>query len=297
MFVLMLMFVTSGPRAASDYAGAFLELGVGARPLGMGSAYVAVAEGPEAGYWNPAGLVLGEGTTLGFMHSERFAGLVRNDFVGASFSRRGWGTGMSLLRTGTEGIKFTALRDTADTLSFENRPYVLREVGSGDYVLLISSALSPGRLALGGSFKLVHRRLWEHTAWGVGLDIGVLYFRGGLRVGVCLHDIFGTPVFWDSGAKDRIGPSLDVGASYRRNLLHGLWSLSVSYGRKFKGGMEYMYADRVALRLGWDSTGLTAGAGISFRWFRADYAFLANRTLGGTHRISLQVKSIKVESP
>ncbi|RKY59145.1 MAG: hypothetical protein DRP94_04355, partial [Candidatus Latescibacterota bacterium] len=100
MFVLILMFVTSGPRAASDYAGAFLELGVGARPLGMGSAYVAVAEGPEVVYWNPAGLVLGEGTTLGFMHSERFAGLVRKDFVGASFSRGGWGAGTSLVRTG-----------------------------------------------------------------------------------------------------------------------------------------------------------------------------------------------------
>lgn len=300
MFALILMFVTSGTRAASDYAGAFLELGVGARPLGMGSAYVAVAEGPEAGYWNPAGLASGKGTTLGFMHSERFAGLVRNDFLGASFSRKGWGAGTSLIRTGVEGIKFTALRDTTDTLSSENRPYVIREVGSGDYVLLLSSALSSGRLALGGSFKLVHRRLWEHTAWGAGLDLGVLYAWGGFRAGVCLHDVYGTPVFWDSGSKDTIVPSLDVGLYYRRDLLGGSFCLSTSYSRKLKAGLEYVYSKGLALRFGWDGTGLTTGAGISFRWFRVDYAFLANRSLGGTHRISLQVnwiKEVAVEFP
>jgi len=296
MFVLILMFVTSGPRAASDYAEAFLELGVGARPLGMGSAYVAVAEGPEAVYWNPAGLVLGEGTTLGFMHSERFAGLVRNDFVGASFSRRGWGAGTSLVRTGVEGIKFTALRDTTDTLSSENRPYVLRRVGSGDYVLLLSSALSSGGLALGGSFKILYRRLWKHTAWGAGLDLGVVYTWRRFRVGACLHDVYGTPVLWDSGSKDTIAPSLDVGISYRRDLLRGSFCLSTSFRRKFRAGLEYTHSKGLALRLGWDGAGLTAGVGVSFARFRADYAFLANRSLGGTHRVSLQVNRIELRN-
>ena len=32
-------------------------LGIGTRPMGMGGAFVAVAEGPSAFYWNPAGLV------------------------------------------------------------------------------------------------------------------------------------------------------------------------------------------------------------------------------------------------
>lgn len=36
--------------------GQFLQLGAGARALGMGEAMVAASEGPDALYWNPAGL-------------------------------------------------------------------------------------------------------------------------------------------------------------------------------------------------------------------------------------------------
>ncbi len=37
-------------------AAQFLQIGAGARALGMGEAYTAVADGPDAVYWNPAGL-------------------------------------------------------------------------------------------------------------------------------------------------------------------------------------------------------------------------------------------------
>jgi len=290
MLILFLFLAASEVQAASRYAGAFLELGVGTKPLGMGSAYVAIAEGPEAGYWNPAGLALVRGATLGLMHSERFGGLVRNDFIGVALSERsGWGMGVSLLRTGVEGIKFTALEDPGDTLSSENRPYVVREAGSGDYAFLLSAAFSSGRLALGGSFKLLYRTLWRHTAWGLGLDIGVLYTQGGWRLGACIKDLSTTPILWDSGARDRIAPSAEVGISYRREVLKGRWTLAISCGSGLRGGMEYLYAGRVALRLGWDGSGLTAGAGVSFGGLRADYAFLMHEALGGTHRVSLEV--------
>ena len=38
------------------YAGEFLSIGVGGRALGMGGAYVALANDVTAGYYNPAGL-------------------------------------------------------------------------------------------------------------------------------------------------------------------------------------------------------------------------------------------------
>jgi len=41
-----------GGQTAAD----FLNIGVGARPAGMGGAYSAVADGALAAYWNPAGL-------------------------------------------------------------------------------------------------------------------------------------------------------------------------------------------------------------------------------------------------
>src|SRR5271157_5990169 len=42
---------------ADEYAGESLAIGVGARALGMGGAFVAVADDASTSYWNPAGLV------------------------------------------------------------------------------------------------------------------------------------------------------------------------------------------------------------------------------------------------
>lgn len=53
--IFFLLILTCGVFAA-----------VGARPLGMGGAYVAVADDPAAAYWNPAGLALKPVTEINF---------------------------------------------------------------------------------------------------------------------------------------------------------------------------------------------------------------------------------------
>ncbi len=52
----------------------FLEIGAGARALGMGDAYAAVAEGPEAVYWNPAGLASISRPEFAYSRSEHMRG-------------------------------------------------------------------------------------------------------------------------------------------------------------------------------------------------------------------------------
>jgi len=42
---------------ADQFAGESMAIGVGARPLGMGGAFVGLADDASASYWNPAGLV------------------------------------------------------------------------------------------------------------------------------------------------------------------------------------------------------------------------------------------------
>ena len=48
----------------------FLKIGAGARSLGMGEAMTASAEGPEALYWNPAGLAGAHGFELAYARAE-----------------------------------------------------------------------------------------------------------------------------------------------------------------------------------------------------------------------------------
>ncbi len=78
----LLMAFPQPSTAISKYAGEFLSLGVGARPMGMGGAYVAISDGASAIYWNPAGLANTARRQILFMHAESFGGLVRQDYLG-----------------------------------------------------------------------------------------------------------------------------------------------------------------------------------------------------------------------
>ena len=59
--LLAVILLAQGPRlyAAQSSAAQFLNLGFGARALGMGEAYTAVADDISCVYYNPAGLATG----------------------------------------------------------------------------------------------------------------------------------------------------------------------------------------------------------------------------------------------
>ena len=54
---------------SAGQAGAYLKMGVGARALGMGSAFTAVANDSTAAFWNPAGLAKLKNHEASFMHA------------------------------------------------------------------------------------------------------------------------------------------------------------------------------------------------------------------------------------
>ena len=53
-----LFFFTSlnAQTVFGKYAGEFMAIGVGGRPLGMGGAFTGIANDVTSGYYNPAGL-------------------------------------------------------------------------------------------------------------------------------------------------------------------------------------------------------------------------------------------------
>ncbi|MEK7670779.1 MAG: UPF0164 family protein, partial [Bacteroidota bacterium] len=80
--VLMMFAVCSASMAGgiAKYAGEFISLGVGGRALGMGGAFVALANDVTAGYWNPAGLSHINYPQISLMHDERYGSLVNYDY-------------------------------------------------------------------------------------------------------------------------------------------------------------------------------------------------------------------------
>ena len=77
----------------------FVKIGVGARPAGMGEAFVAAAKDINAAYWNPAGLASIDRTEASFMHMAYLADIsYENIAVGGPINRlSGWAASVSYL--------------------------------------------------------------------------------------------------------------------------------------------------------------------------------------------------------
>lgn len=228
--------------ASDKYAGEFLRVGAGARALGMGGAFLAVADDATAGYWNPAGLTYLRNKSVLYMHSEEQKSQVHYDFIGVALPQGGApgqrsALGVALVRLGVDDIPVTPtaeqLRPGIDFEDGDGNPSTNLptenngrwDVGerlflsdfeyksSNDFAGLFSYArdLSP-RLTVGGSLKAIYRTLVGHTAWGAGLDAGLTYaVSQRASVAFLARDLTTTFMSWDTGTSESIAPSLSVG--------------------------------------------------------------------------------------
>ncbi len=306
----------SGDLVKGKYAGEFIATGVGARALGMGGAFVAIAEDVTAGYWNPAGL-----TQLGYpqisgMYAERFARLINYNYGAAAFpAGPKTSLGLSIIRLGVDDIPVTALQRNDLELGaiYDNNkintPYVVKTINDAEWAFYLTYAkIASKKLAWGSNIKIVTKNIGDNSAWGLGFDVGFLYRAlPNLNIGVNLQDITTTLLAWDTGRREAIIPTVKSGVAY-------IWDVPFFTGRiipafdmdiRFENrrysaqfnlgrmsfdthfGIEYELKHLVALRLGSDIGYFSAGAGIKLPKLNIDYAFLSHDDLGGTHRISL----------
>ena len=240
-FILQPLFAEEG-----EYAAEFLNAGVGARAIGMGGAFVSVANDATAAYWNPAGLTSINSNAFAAMYADAFeskdggflnSGLVKYNFANYIHNWHGVGAfGFSWIRLGVDDIPRTTFRDVNYNLVlgdfhdangngikdpgelYIDRPVVAEYFSNSDNAILISYArLLSERLAIGGNLKVLHQSLYRYRAIGWGFDIGVLLtVINRLQVGAILYDATGTRVTWNTNSKPTFvrSPGLKLGASY-----------------------------------------------------------------------------------
>jgi hypothetical protein len=199
LYLLLTCSFLGAHAQVRKYSNEFLNIGVGARALGMGNANVASESGVYSGYWNPAGLLEQKNEIeVGLMHAEYFAGIAKYDFIGASRRIDSVSSaGISLLRFGVDNIPNTLdLVDANGNVDY-NR---IKTFNAVDFAALLSYARRLPKLKgvdLGGNFKIIRRRLGDLAgAWGFGLDIGAKYTYKGWKLAAMARDITGTFNAW-----------------------------------------------------------------------------------------------------
>ena len=198
--LLFASILISGAAAAQapKYSNEFLSIGVGARGLGMSGAQVASANDITAGYWNPAGLVLGKGDLqLGLMHSEYFAGIAKYDYAALAAPVDETRTiGFSFIRFAIDDIiDSTELIDADGNINYDK----LKSFSAADYAFMFSYSKKTKieGFRYGANVKVIHRKVGEFaSAWGFGLDAGVQYDKGRWKFGAMGKDITSTFNAW-----------------------------------------------------------------------------------------------------
>ena len=189
-FILAILLVASFAFAQEQVtkvgttAAGFLNIDVGGRAVGMGGAFVSVADDATAMYWNPAGL----------------ANLRRNEAI---FSYNNWIADISFnyagivlpLNWATIGANATFL-----TMGDMDRTTIDYPMGNGEkfsagsyaFGLALAKALTD-RFRIGFNFKYIHEYIYNSSATGFAFDVGTLFTTqfNGLQIGMSISN-FGT---------------------------------------------------------------------------------------------------------
>jgi hypothetical protein len=323
--LVVAMLVTASAIAATGvakYAGEFISLGVGGRALGMGGAFVALANDVTSGYWNPAGLSQINYPQFTLMHDEQFGSLVNYDYgavaipfgsntsLGFSVIRLGVDDIANTQNAGSNGITGDPLSDPNDP-NFRVDPNKVTYFNAADWAFYFTYAKKQSDdFSYGANVKIIRRELGDASATGIGIDLGVWYtpFEN-VQLGANFQDVTTTFLAWSTGRNELISPTMKVGSAYFIEAFGGRFAPAVDFDIRFENrkyastahigpvsldlhtGLEYQFKDLVALRLGYsDVKQLTMGAGVRLPKLNIDYSFAkfdATNQLGNTHRISL----------
>ncbi len=183
-----------GPASAQDKVGTvaapFLNIGVGARATAMGGAQVAFAEGPSALYWNPSAVTAMQSSGVEFSHADWFIDS-RFEYLAVVLNAGNMGhIGFSLLSMNYGEIEVTSVDRPEGT----GEQFVPQDLSVG---VSYARALTD-RFSIGGTAKFINQSIWNESASGAALDLGVTYLTGfrNLRIGMSLAN-FGTTMKMD----------------------------------------------------------------------------------------------------
>jgi len=293
-------------QAKVGTAGAqFLEIGVSARAMAMGEAFIGISNDASALYYNPAGLsILTQKEVL--LTFIKYPADINFYFGGAVFP-------MPSL-AGALGLSFTML-------SMDDMPITDYSFPSGngqtftaaDYALGLSySAGLTDRFSVGLTLKYIRQNIETSSASGMAADLGTYYDTGFRNFRICMaisnfgQDLTFIEESYPLPTDFRFGTSIDIIQTTGSKLTLAIQGQHPNDNlEKYGAGLEYWFNDMIALRAGkkfnqdyYDKNdfggGLTFGFGVglpvSTYHLAVDYAYQDMGFLDSANRFSLSFR-------
>lgn len=247
ILVAGLMVVTTGIAKFSKVGttGAnFLKISCG-RAVGMGDAFVAVADDASAAYFNPAGLANVK-RQAHLNHCDWIAD-VNHDYLSLVLPVENFGTVAFSATALTMGAIEVTTIDNPATRGREDEGTGLY-ISASDFAFGISYArMITDKLAFGLTAKGVTQVIWDMSASALGVDLGLFYNTGfkSLRIGATVSN-FGTQLSFT-------GRQLDYSLNPVESLPSGLMGTHKTTGAplptNFKFGIAYDIVDLAPSKL------------------------------------------------
>ena len=305
---------TLGDQRVGTSSGSFLKIGVGARAMGLGGSFVAVANDPTAIYWNPAGLASMQRQEVAFSHVDWPAD-IRFEHLGYVLPVKKLGGSLAF----QVGTLSTEIDETTELQPFgTGRTFFFTDFIAG----AAYARRWTDKLLVGFGAKYLHEDLGSDvggpTTGSFLVDLGSIYYLGygSVRIAVSLTNFgpelqpsgqFTSPT--DGSVRDydgfdaptmfRYGVAFEPIENARMRLTTSLEaSQPADDAQSIKAGVEWTYMRSLALRTGYDFNAdelkFSGGAGFSATFGglqgALDYAYTDGHSLGGINRLTLDVK-------
>ncbi|MHB2147533.1 PorV/PorQ family protein [Calditrichota bacterium LG25] len=308
------LFPDLGGQRRGTSSAQFLKIGQGSRALGMGEAYVAIANDAEALYWNPAGLNNFDQHSVFFSHTQWLVE-VQLEYAGLVYH---------INSTNSLGLAITYLHTDEMKETTEFQP-----LGTGRYfsysdflISLTYARRMTDKFSFGLSTKWMQENIVELTMNALLFDLGIYYDTGWktTRFGVVISNFGndmapeGTLVYKDLENQDvevssfqsfpppiifRIGLAADF-ISQKNHLLTGTVQLNHPNDNKenLNFGLEYGWQNTLFLRMGYKtaqieediSFGLGLQRKIAGLNLKLDYAYTNFGRLGYVNRFTAKIE-------
>ena len=261
-------------------------IGVGARPLGMGKAYVAVAEDGDTVFMNPAGVARALTPKLTSMYSNLLNDVNYMVLGGVYPQSKTSALGAGAIINSVDGID---LRDSNGT-SIGSAKW-----GTSLFFLSYGYNLENINLQLGGSLKYFTQggsgtaTIENSSSSGVGFDIGAIYSPNeNLSFGASLQNPIGSKLISGNNVENILPSNTKIGMAYKmrpfdeRRLILALDAdIATERPLTLHFGGEYQLTSNVSIRGGIDqdpsagevATNPTFGVGFGYSGMEFNYAY------------------------